>query len=358
VTTVAPSEDEPTEPADGTEPPEPTESIVVPDVKGWTEEAAENRIRDAGLEVSGTVAEASSTVDADRVIRTEPPGGTEVEQNSAVTLVLSAGHPPVPIPEVIGLTETSAGRLLEEACLPRPCFAIRVEYEVNDEVEVGIVIRTEPGEGEELLPGSAVTLYVSEQRPEEAKSPAGTVQGIVLWDEKPVEGATVNVYDEYSASSTHYGSAMTDASGSFSISGIPEGKQYLYVSGNQPEFWVTAVTPFQMPAETGMLADDTYLCKGFNPDSPGNGTVIGTSRPILRWPRYDNAVDYAVRVIRVGESNFVFQRGDRDARITDTSVQVDVDLSPGEYRWRVDAFNSAGHIIGCSYYPRSFTYKP
>ena len=219
----------------------------------------------------------------------------------------------------------------------------------------------EGDEGPELVPSDTPTSTQSsipEQPAEETEPPPGTVQGSVLWNEQPVEGASVDVYDQYSANSTHYGSATTDASGHFSISGIPEGEQYLYVHGDQPEFWVAAVTPFEMASGTGTLAEDTYLCKGFNPDSPEDGAVIDTSRPTLRWSRYDDAVDYAVRVIRVGESNFVFQRGDRDARIPDTSVQLDVDLSPGEYRWRVDAFNAAGHIIGCSYYPRSFTFSP
>ena len=184
--------------------------------------------------------------------------------------------------------------------------------------------------------------------------PSGTVQGRVLWNKQTVKGATVYVTDLYSFDSTRYGSATTDANGHFSISDIPEGEQYLYVFGNQPEFWVTAVTPFQMVAGTGTLAKDTYLCKGFNPISPKDGQVISTSRPILQWGAFPDAVDYAVRVIRVGESNFVFHRGDDDARIKGTSVQVDLDLSPGEYRWRVDGFNVEGHIIACSYYPRSF----
>lgn len=184
--------------------------------------------------------------------------------------------------------------------------------------------------------------------------PSGTVQGQVLWDERPVEGAKVYVVDLYSFDSTHYGSSTTDASGIFSISGIPNGEQYIYVHGNQPEFWVSAVTQIQMVAGTGTSSEDTYLCKGFDPISPKDGEEIYTSQPILQWSAYPDAVDYAVRVVPVDENEFVFQRGDYDARITSTSVQVDIDLKPGEYNWRVDAFNAAGHIIGCSYYPRSF----
>src|ERR1700730_1264613 len=68
----------------------------------------------------------------------------------------------------------------------------------------------------------------------------GTVQGLVLWNEQPVMGARVHVTSEYDFRSTQYGSVTTDARGRFSISGVPDGKKYLYVLGNQPAFWVAA----------------------------------------------------------------------------------------------------------------------
>jgi len=180
-----------------------------------------------------------------------------------------------------------------------------------------------------------------------------TVQGKVLWNENPVKGATVSVYDKYTVKSAKYGEAKTDNHGNFLISGIPEGKQYLYVFGNKNEFWVSSVTPFQMEKGKGTEAKDTYLCKGFYPISPIKDAIIHTKRPILKWKPYPDAVDYAVRLIRVGDSRFIFSRGDNDSRITKTQVQLDIDLTPGKYRWRVDAFNVEGHIIGCSYYSAS-----
>jgi hypothetical protein len=188
-----------------------------------------------------------------------------------------------------------------------------------------------------------------------ARPETGTVDGRVLWNEQPLAGARVTVTSEYNFSSTHYGEGTTDARGHFSISGIPPGQKYLYVSGNGRVYWVAAVTPFVMSATMPTTAPDTYVCKGFDPQSPKKDETLDTARSVLRWDPYPGAVDYAVRVLRTAERNFVFQRGDRDARIRATSVQVDVDLPPGEYTWRVDAFNAAGHIIGCSYYPRRFS---
>jgi len=187
---------------------------------------------------------------------------------------------------------------------------------------------------------------------------AGTVRGRVLWNEEPLAGARITVTSEYNFSSTQYGRAETDSLGRFSISGVPEGKKYLYVFGNQPAFWVSAVTPFEMKSGLDVTAPDTYVCKGFDPVSPAKDESLKTNRPLLSWNPYPNAVDYAVRVIRKGAGTFDFSRGDRDPRIRGMNVAVDRDLPPGEYDWRVDAFNAAGHLVGCSYYPRSFKITP
>jgi hypothetical protein len=188
-----------------------------------------------------------------------------------------------------------------------------------------------------------------------ASPTAGTVEGRIFWNEQPVVGAYVYATSEYNFSSTHYGDATTDAQGRFSISAVPAGRKYLYVFGTGRPFWVTAVTPFVMSAGQGTVAPDTYLCKGFDPISPQQGESLSTNRPELKWDPYPEAVDYAVRVLRTGQSTFVFRRGDDDPHVTDTSIHVAPELGAGEYTWRVDAFNRLGHIIGCSYYPRLFT---
>jgi hypothetical protein len=176
----------------------------------------------------------------------------------------------------------------------------------------------------------------------------------VLWNEEPVAGARVVATSEYNFSSTHYGEAITDSSGHFSITGVPAGRKFLYAFGNRPEYWVTAVTPFQMPGGAGIVAPDTYLCRKFEALAPEPGESLAISRPLLRWTAYPGAIDYAVRVIPVGQNMSAYSRGDRDARLATTTAQVDVDLPPGQYNWRVDAFNRQGHIIGCSQYPRTF----
>jgi len=184
---------------------------------------------------------------------------------------------------------------------------------------------------------------------------SAAIRGQVLWNERPVAGASVVATDLKGLNSTRYGSAVTGRDGMFTIPDVPSGRGYLYVFGNQPQFWLTAVTPYQIASGGVTEAAETYLCGGFDPISPRNGQSIYTSRPTLQWQPYPNAVEYAARILPEGGSAYVWSRGDSDTRIKGTQVQVDVNLSGGRYTWRVDAFNAEGHIIGCSYYPRDFT---
>jgi hypothetical protein len=181
----------------------------------------------------------------------------------------------------------------------KPVVAVLIEADVNGDNKIGI---------EEVI---YILQFIAGLRSNVFTTiPPGTVQGRVLWNEQPVTGATVYATDLYSFDSTKFGSAVTGSSGLFSIAGIPAGEQYLYIFGNQPGFWVTAVTPFQMISGNGTLAADSYLCKGFYPISPQQNETIYTARPLLQWPSYPDAVNYAVRIIKVNSTNFVFQRGD------------------------------------------------
>jgi beta-lactam-binding protein with PASTA domain len=72
---------------------------VVPDVTGFSAERAESLLRQAGFDV--TVAVQESAAAAGRVVRTEPAPGQELPLPAAITLVVSAGPPPVTEPDTI-----------------------------------------------------------------------------------------------------------------------------------------------------------------------------------------------------------------------------------------------------------------
>ena len=89
----------------------------VPHVVGLTASEAQTRLEDAGLTVKLADGDYSTKVDEGVVLRAEPAEGVSVKTGSRVTLVLSLGPPPVPVPNVIGLPLADAKEALREAHL-------------------------------------------------------------------------------------------------------------------------------------------------------------------------------------------------------------------------------------------------
>src|SRR5690606_8840729 len=138
-----------------------TETATLPNVVGQPIDAATQAITEAGFEVS--TAYESSDQPADQVIRQDPPAGEEAEVGSTVTLTVSSGPEPVAVPDVRGMTVTEASQALSAAGL---LLGEQVQVE-SDEVEEGRIVEQDPPAGQEVPPGTAVTVQVS--------SGAGTV---------------------------------------------------------------------------------------------------------------------------------------------------------------------------------------
>ena len=90
------------------------ELVAVPDVTGQDAVSAANQLGSAGFKVE-RVTEPSDTVEADTVIRTDPAAGTEAPKGSTVRLVVSSGAEEVRVPSVVGLTQSEATAVLEDA---------------------------------------------------------------------------------------------------------------------------------------------------------------------------------------------------------------------------------------------------
>jgi hypothetical protein len=112
-------------------------------------------------------------------------------------------------------------------------------------------------------------------------------------------------------------------------------------------------TTFTMTASP--FTQDFHLCRVFEPVSPSNNESVA-GRPVLRWDPYPDAVRYYVVVLLQGKS--VFTRGGPQGDLTATSFQLDVDLPPGAYQWRLFAYNAAGQMIGCAIAPRAVNVRP
>jgi serine/threonine-protein kinase len=85
------------------------EQVAVPNVVGRDQSEAANILGQAGL-TTAVDAQASDTVPAGRVIRTDPPAATPVKKGSTVTLLVSSGPPPTTTPPVVTTFPTPTTR--------------------------------------------------------------------------------------------------------------------------------------------------------------------------------------------------------------------------------------------------------
>jgi serine/threonine-protein kinase len=141
------------------EDPQTAVTVEVPNVVGDKRAQAISELEDAGLEV-GTitpVAAADETQEPGTVLEQDPAAGDEVERGTAVDLTIVESPELVAIPELEGSSVEEAQAALVELEL-EPAGP---QEEPSDTVDEGLVTRSDPAPGEEVEPGSTVTIFVS-----------------------------------------------------------------------------------------------------------------------------------------------------------------------------------------------------
>lgn len=126
-----------------------------PNVVGASQANAVASINGKNLEVL-IKEEYSSTVSEGYVISQSPDPGTELEEGSTVTVVVSKGKQTVTLSSVVGETESDAIEKIKALGLNA-----KSDSEYSETVEAGRVIRQDPAANEELMPGSTVKIVVS-----------------------------------------------------------------------------------------------------------------------------------------------------------------------------------------------------
>lgn len=136
---------------------ESTTTITVPNLVGMDQAAALASLDSYGL--VGTIqSEASDTMAAGLVTRTDPPEGTRVEADSTVTVYVSVGQIQVTVPNVRGMSTDDAQGTLEDAGL-----TVSAVTEVDGDVDIphGFATGTDPANGTVVAPDDEVVLLVS-----------------------------------------------------------------------------------------------------------------------------------------------------------------------------------------------------
>jgi serine/threonine-protein kinase len=115
---------------------------------------AKQAIDGAGLRVS-VKRRFDGRVPLDHVISQQPATG-RIPKGSTVSLVVSDGPKPVPIPDVRGMTQDKAVKVLGAKG-----FEVVIEEAFSKQVPRGDVVATDPAVGSELQPGETIVLTVS-----------------------------------------------------------------------------------------------------------------------------------------------------------------------------------------------------
>ena len=135
--------------------PTPIEQVEVPDLRNKTQEEAEEALKDAGLTGNRGTDEESDEVDEGRVSSQDTEPGAMVDAGTAITYHISSGASQKVIPNVVGDSESSARKRLEDEG-----FVVSVNEEYSSAPE-DTVTAVSPGVGESAAVGSTVTITVS-----------------------------------------------------------------------------------------------------------------------------------------------------------------------------------------------------
>ena len=145
----------------------------VPRVIGEPQRGATNKLLDAGFEVEPVFVE-NDDFEPGTVFAQDPPAGAEIEPGSRVTISIVAEAETVSVPNVVGLTRDEASTRLSSLG-----FAVSIEREESDTVEMDLVIEQSLAANQEANPGADITLIVSSGP---AQAPVPDLTGLILSD--------------------------------------------------------------------------------------------------------------------------------------------------------------------------------
>ena len=129
-------------------------TVPAPSLVGLSREDAATRASEAG--VAMRVEERASDDPAGVVVDQSPEAGDWLADGGTVTVFVSRGPPPVPVPDVTGVPEADA-----KLALAAEGFVVEVVPSFDENVAAGLVLRSDPAASTNVPPDSPVQLVVS-----------------------------------------------------------------------------------------------------------------------------------------------------------------------------------------------------
>jgi serine/threonine protein kinase/beta-lactam-binding protein with PASTA domain len=130
--------------------------VSVPDVVSQTVSDATSSLGSRRLTLVISERDPSDQIPADTITSQSPQPGTQVDPNTAVTVIVSSGMPSLAVPDVEGRLASDATNALENAGLQA-----NLEYVVDDSLPLGTVMKQNPERGASAKKNSTVALDVA-----------------------------------------------------------------------------------------------------------------------------------------------------------------------------------------------------
>jgi hypothetical protein len=130
--------------------------VEIPNLTGLSQEEARALLEESGLAVGKVETQETKDMEAGLVISADPAPGDMVTEGTLIDLLISAEPGKIALPDLAGVDQATAQSQLQGLGL-----AVNVASEHNDGVAQGTCIRTDPGAGTSLDPGSTVQLIIS-----------------------------------------------------------------------------------------------------------------------------------------------------------------------------------------------------
>ena len=200
-------------------------------------------------------------------------------------------------------------------------------------------------------PDSAESVYEGVAK---AKPAAGTgnVQGKVLYNNAPVENIQVKLCETFSRFVSGCGgksyTVKTDKDGDFLFANV-EPKEYegltVYIFDTDSYIFATtgiagiSTQKYNVVADKTLFVRPTHLFKiDLKTTNPKSGSTVSGQDLELTWDAYPDAAYYK---FSLNPNNHLQTAPYVNEKVEGTSFKVSKPLEKGEYRWKIEAYNSS-----------------
>lgn len=191
------------------------EEIDVPDVKGYEDSQAVTLLTEAGFQVSHAY-EYSEDVEKDKVIKTDPEGGTKAAKGSKIIVTVSNGSEKkeVEVPNLGGLTEAQA----RDSLSSKKLSAGNVTHANSDSVAAGMVISQNPSRGTTVTEGDSVDFVISDGPEQKEKKYTANISGTITCNDTALDGMAVTVQVIFNGSAVYEQDVTVTSGNTYNVS--------------------------------------------------------------------------------------------------------------------------------------------